>query len=74
MQTIAGNFLPRPNHLPEATTELVEVSAASGALIASEVLCQCHWQAKDVFGLAVCGGECEQALARGRECRADEHA
>jgi uncharacterized protein len=44
VQTILGNFLPRPNHLPPATPELVEVSLASGSQIASRVLCHCHWQ------------------------------
>jgi hypothetical protein len=48
LQTIVGNFLPRANHLPQATAELVQVSSASGAQIASEVLCLCHWQPKEV--------------------------
>jgi predicted alpha/beta-fold hydrolase len=48
MQTIAGNFLPRPDHLPVPTPELVEVSPASESQIATEVLCQCHWQHVDV--------------------------
>jgi hypothetical protein len=48
MQTIAGNFLRRVNLLPEATAEFVEVSAATGTQAASEVLCECHWQAKEV--------------------------
>jgi predicted alpha/beta-fold hydrolase len=43
-QTIAGNFLRRPDHLPPATEELVEVAPAHGSQIASEVLCECHWQ------------------------------
>lgn len=47
-QTIAGNFLPRENHLPAPTPELVEVSPASGSQIASVVLCQCHWQPTEV--------------------------
>jgi uncharacterized protein len=47
-QTIAGNFLPRPNHLPAPTPELVQVSPVSGSQIASSVLCQCHWQPAEV--------------------------
>jgi predicted alpha/beta-fold hydrolase len=48
MQTIAGNFLPRPNHLPSATPEMVEVSPASEAQISTRVLCDCHWQPVEV--------------------------
>ena len=48
LQTILGNFLPRPNHLPAPVPELVEVSPASGSQIASQVLCDCHWQPADV--------------------------
>ena len=48
VQTIAGNFLPRPDHLPEPTPQLVEVAPARGAQIASQVLCECHWQPADV--------------------------
>jgi predicted alpha/beta-fold hydrolase len=44
LQTIAGNFLPRPNHLPAPVLELVEVCAARGTQISSQVLCECHWQ------------------------------
>jgi len=44
VQTIAGNFLPRASHLPAPVSELVEVSPATGTQIATEVLCQCHWQ------------------------------
>jgi predicted alpha/beta-fold hydrolase len=44
LQTIAGNFLPRANHLPAPTPELVEVSPASDSQIATQVLCLCHWQ------------------------------
>ncbi len=49
LQTIAGNFLPRPNHLPPCTSELVEVSPAQHGQIASQVLCHCHWQPADVL-------------------------
>jgi len=48
LQTIVGNFLPRPNHLPKAVAQLVEVSHARASQIASQVLCECHWQAADV--------------------------
>lgn len=44
LQTIFGNFLPRPNHLPEPVSQLVEVAPARGSQIASQVLCECHWQ------------------------------
>ena len=49
LQTIAGNFLPRPSsNLPDPVRELVEVSPAHGSQIASQVLCECHWQAPEV--------------------------
>jgi predicted alpha/beta-fold hydrolase len=44
LQTIVGNFLPRPNHLPAPIVERVEVSPAHRTQIASQVLCECHWQ------------------------------
>lgn len=44
LQTIAGNFLPRPHKLPQATAELVEVVPAHGAQISTQILCECHWQ------------------------------
>ena len=44
VQTIAGNFLPRVDHLPPSTAELVEVEPASDGRIASQVLCHCNWQ------------------------------
>ncbi|MGA1983796.1 MAG: alpha/beta fold hydrolase [Acidobacteriaceae bacterium] len=48
LQTIAGNFLPREDHLPAPTPELVEVSAANDTQIATQVLCLCHWQPEEV--------------------------
>ena len=48
LQTIAGNFLPRPNHLPAPAREFVEVCPARGTQISSQVLCECHWQPADV--------------------------
>ena len=46
LQTIFGNFLPRPIALPVSShaAQLVEVSPGTGSQIASQVLCQCHWQ------------------------------
>jgi uncharacterized protein len=44
LQTVAGNFLPRPNALPAPTVQLVEVSPARSLQISSQVLCECHWQ------------------------------
>lgn len=40
LQTIVGNFLPRPPFRLESTAEIVEVDAADG----SRVLCHCDWQ------------------------------
>jgi predicted alpha/beta-fold hydrolase len=44
LQTIVGNFLPRPDALPEPEVQMVEVSPAHGTQISSQVLCECHWQ------------------------------
>jgi predicted alpha/beta-fold hydrolase len=48
IQTIAGNFLPRVNHLPAPTAEFVEVEPATPTQISSQVLCHCHWQPEAV--------------------------
>ncbi len=48
VQTILGNFLPRPDRLPPASPELVEVAPATPTQPASHVLCHCHWQPEDV--------------------------
>ncbi len=40
LQTIVGNYLPRPAFRLSFTTETVEVDPADG----SRVLCHCHWQ------------------------------
>ncbi len=56
LQTVVGNFLPRENRLPAPETELVEVplpeemqalpsAVAMSRVLASHVLCHCHWQA-----------------------------
>ena len=42
VQTIAGNFYPRPPFRLEGVAETVEVDPADG----SRVLCHCHWQAE----------------------------
>ena len=38
LQTIAGNFLPRPHQLPAPEAVLVQTEPGT------EVLCHCHWQ------------------------------
>ena len=48
VQTILGNFLPRPDRLPPASSELVEVAPATETQLASHVLCDCHWQPEHV--------------------------
>jgi predicted alpha/beta-fold hydrolase len=48
LQTIIGNYLRRSNDLPPAEPQMVEVSPASGGQIASQVLCDCHWQPEEV--------------------------
>ena len=40
LQTIVGNYLPRPPFRVGATAEAVEVDPSDG----SRVLCHCHWQ------------------------------
>jgi uncharacterized protein len=40
VQTIVGNFLPRPAFRLESTSEIVEVDPSDG----SRVLCHCNWQ------------------------------
>ena len=42
LQTIVGNFLPRPAFRLASVAETVEVDPADG----SRVLCHCHWQAE----------------------------
>jgi predicted alpha/beta-fold hydrolase len=46
LQTIVGNFLPRPAFVLPTTAETVEVDPADG----SRVLCHCHWQPEAVRG------------------------
>ena len=48
LQTIAGNYLPRPDHLPEPTSDIVEVSPGTTHQLSSRVLCHCHWQPVEV--------------------------
>jgi len=49
LQTIAGNFYPRPAFRLAAVSETVEVDPADG----SRVLCHCHWQAEPAARLTV---------------------
>jgi len=42
LQTIVGNYLPRPPFRVDGVAEAVEVDAADG----SRVVCHCHWQAE----------------------------
>lgn len=42
LQTLIGNYLPRPAFLLQEETEVVEVDSADG----SRVLCHCSWQAE----------------------------
>ncbi len=48
LQTIVGNLLPRPNHLPKPVPVLVDVSTIPGREAVSQVLCECHWQPEAV--------------------------
>jgi uncharacterized protein len=48
LQTIAGNYFSRVDHLPPPEAQLVEVSPATANQIASQVLCHCHWQPLDI--------------------------
>ena len=48
LQTIAGNYFSRVNNLPVPEVHLVEVSPATATQIASQVLCECHWQPREV--------------------------
>ena len=44
LQTIAGNFLPRPHPLPPAEAVLVQTVAPARNGMGTQVLCHCHWQ------------------------------
>jgi len=44
LQTIVGNYLPRPEFALECASDAVEVDPADG----SRVLCHCHWQPEPV--------------------------
>ena len=52
LQTIAGNFLPRPNHLGVPETVFVEVTPATAEQGSSQVLCHCHWQPPELRATA----------------------
>jgi hypothetical protein len=58
LQTIAGNFYPRPTFRLAAQAETVEVDPADG----SRVLCHCHWQPE-----AMRAGRLTVVLAHGLE-------
>jgi hypothetical protein len=45
LQTIIGNYLPRPAFLLDSIEETVEVDPADG----SRVMCHCHWQTDPAF-------------------------
>jgi predicted alpha/beta-fold hydrolase len=49
LQTIVGNYLPRPAFNLPFTAETVEVDPADG----SRVLCHCHWQAEPASRLTL---------------------
>lgn len=73
LQTIVGNYLPRPAFLLPSVSETVEVDPADG----SRVLCRCHWQpaperAKRITTLLVHGleGSSESQYIRGIAARA----
>ncbi len=64
LQTIAGNFLPRVDRLPAATTELVpvplpvEMRALPRMVVLddklpSRILCHCHWQPRSTDAATV---------------------
>ncbi len=44
LQTIVGNFLPRPAFVAPCVAEAIEVDPTDG----SRVLCHCHWQPEAV--------------------------
>ncbi len=48
LQTVFGNLLPRPNHLPPATSTLVDIPTLPGSRFTSQILCECHWQPEAV--------------------------
>jgi len=62
LQTIVGNFLPRPALRLAVSSETVEVDSADG----SRVLCHCHWQPKPAARLTV-------VLVHGLEGSSDSH-
>jgi hypothetical protein len=48
LMTLAGNFLPRRSQLPDPEPLLVEVDKPIAGYGATQVLCYCHWQPKEV--------------------------
>jgi len=53
LQTVIGNYLPRPDHLPAPLTEIVEVAPATGEIASSNLICLCHWQPEPVRATAL---------------------
>jgi predicted alpha/beta-fold hydrolase len=64
LQTIVGNFLPRPAFPHPAVAESVQVDPADG----SRVLCQCHWQPQPQRASAL-----TVVLVHGLEGSSDSH-
>jgi predicted alpha/beta-fold hydrolase len=64
LQTIAGNYLPRPAFRLASIPETVEVDPADG----SRVLCHCHWQPENVRAARL-----TVVLVHGLEGSSDSH-
>jgi hypothetical protein len=67
LQTIVGNFIPRPPFLLTSTPETVEVDPADG----SRVLCHCHWQEEKDQSTATGAGQLTVVLLHGLEGSSD---
>jgi predicted alpha/beta-fold hydrolase len=53
LQTILGNYLPRPDHLPAPVTEIVEVAPATDEIASANLICLCHWQPEPLRSTAL---------------------
>jgi hypothetical protein len=67
LQTIVGNFLPRPAFRLASVEETVEVDPADG----SRVLCHCHWQEEQVQSTATGAERLTLVLVHGLEGSSD---
>ena len=67
LQTIVGNFLPRPAFRLASVEEIVEVDPADG----SRVLCHCHWQEEQGQAERGRAGRLTVVLVHGLEGSAD---